>query len=330
MNDLVVVLQPDSSQALRLQQILFELGEQSVWVDNGEKAVKIFETMGPPKLLLVEPSLCGMDGFEVIRILREKTDSKSSPVIVISAYPGLLSSALELRASLGIAAVTSLHVSAMTLGDLIREILHVGNAGRLQWTHPEIKLSLPLSKPLPPPAPQRRSPDPVKAAGLNEPAGRLLETLTREVTELRSIVSVDPLTGLANQRAGVEAGRREAGRSRRTKRAYAVMAFDLDHFNEFNDKEGHEAGDRVLKAMASVIAKGIRNSDVPVRWSGDRFLVILAESTNAQAKKLAGRMLAKLTDKKEMKGTKVFVGTADSSAGPGFSAVVEAAERALN
>jgi diguanylate cyclase (GGDEF)-like protein len=371
MNDLVVVLQPDPSQALRLQQILFELGVQSVWVETGEKALKIFETMGPPRMLLMEPSLPDMDGFAVLKKLRAMAGEEVSPAMVVSSFRAKVNAAIESRTALGIGAISPSNASAVALKGMIQDVLRPGEAGRMQWVHPDMKSSLKLFKPLPagelksateklaaarhafsepptpsvpefhsappplpptPPPPPAAVPPPLPPrpkVPVESPGSDLVDRLRHEVEALLPLVSVDLLTGLANHRAGEEAGRREASRARRTKRSYAVMAFDLFRFKEFNERRGFEEGDRVLKTMARIIGGSIRNVDVPVRWSGDRFMVILADTGVSQARRLAGRILRKLSAGKDGVQAKVCVGVADSTAGRDFSAVISAAEEDL-
>ncbi len=111
-------------------------------------------------------------------------------------------------------------------------------------------------------------------------AAELLEKLSR----------TDPLTGLANRRALLESLERERQRSERQGRAFAVVLLDIDHFKQFNDRHGHEVGDRVLVAVAGALRSGARALDEVARWGGEEFLVLLPDCDAAGAADLAARM----------------------------------------
>jgi diguanylate cyclase (GGDEF)-like protein len=68
-----------------------------------------------------------------------------------------------------------------------------------------------------------------------------------------------------------------------------MLMVDVDRFKEFNDRFGHEIGDEVLKGVASLIMRCVRDSDVVVRYGGDEFLVLLVE-TNGQAVRVKDRI----------------------------------------
>jgi diguanylate cyclase (GGDEF)-like protein len=93
----------------------------------------------------------------------------------------------------------------------------------------------------------------------------------------REIASHDALTGLLNRRAFFEAGNSEADRSRRYGHPLAVAFLDLDNFKRLNDSQGHEAGDRALKAVAKCLVGSLRTTDRLARLGGDEFAVLLPE-----------------------------------------------------
>ncbi|HLF56978.1 MAG TPA: sensor domain-containing diguanylate cyclase, partial [Thermoanaerobaculia bacterium] len=97
----------------------------------------------------------------------------------------------------------------------------------------------------------------------------------------------DPLTDLFNRRYMEETLAREMRRCLRAKESLAVLALDLDHFKSINDELGHDAGDAVLVAVASLLAQHSRVSDVACRAGGEEFIVVLpgmpAEGAAARA-----------------------------------------------
>ncbi len=91
----------------------------------------------------------------------------------------------------------------------------------------------------------------------------------------------DPLTGLYNRRFFDEHIRMELERAHRARRSTALLFCDLDRFKAINDRFGHEAGDDVLKAVAKAVRSATRGSDLVVRWGGDEFVVVLADTTHS-------------------------------------------------
>lgn len=89
----------------------------------------------------------------------------------------------------------------------------------------------------------------------------------------------DPLTGLFNRRYMHESLKREISRARRQGQPVGVIMIDIDHFKQFNDAYGHEAGDRVLKELASFLRTNIRNSDIACRYGGEELLLILPDAS---------------------------------------------------
>jgi diguanylate cyclase (GGDEF)-like protein len=107
----------------------------------------------------------------------------------------------------------------------------------------------------------------------NERLRRQLETLALE----------DPLTGLANRRHLMQAGQAALDQSRRTMSTTVVALVDLDHFKRINDRHGHDAGDRVLKAFAALLRGAIRSDDVGARYGGEEFVLVLRAVSPAVA-----------------------------------------------
>ena len=89
----------------------------------------------------------------------------------------------------------------------------------------------------------------------------------------------DPLTGLHNRRYLDEAGPRELSRARRAHMPIAAMMIDIDHFKNFNDHFGHEAGDEVLREVAKVLHNSVRDSDIACRYGGEEFLLLMSDCT---------------------------------------------------
>ncbi len=88
----------------------------------------------------------------------------------------------------------------------------------------------------------------------------------------------DPLTNLFNRRHMEEALQRELRRSERNGNPVAILMADVDHFKQFNDAFGHEAGDVLLRDLSSLLAAEIRGGDIACRYGGEEFLLILTDT----------------------------------------------------
>lgn len=93
----------------------------------------------------------------------------------------------------------------------------------------------------------------------------------------------DPLTGLFNRRYLMETLPREIRRAQRRGTALTVAMLDIDHFKQFNDMYGHDAGDLVLRELALQFASDLRAEDVACRYGGEEFLFLLPDCDLAAA-----------------------------------------------
>jgi diguanylate cyclase (GGDEF)-like protein len=109
---------------------------------------------------------------------------------------------------------------------------------------------------------------------------RLRETLRQQSIR-------DPLTGLFNRRYLEESLPRELARCERRSLPLALMMIDLDHFKTFNDRHGHDGGDAVLAAFGRLLQAHSRAEDIPCRYGGEEFLLILPEADLAAARRRA-------------------------------------------
>jgi diguanylate cyclase (GGDEF)-like protein len=119
-----------------------------------------------------------------------------------------------------------------------------------------------------------------------------LEKLRSELETLRTLVHTDALTGLFNYRHFTQALDLEMERARRSGKSVALLMMDLDHFKSFNDTWGHEFGNKTLVHVARLIQTTVRRLDIPCRYGGEEFAVILPDTTLHAAITLAERLRA--------------------------------------
>jgi diguanylate cyclase (GGDEF)-like protein len=98
------------------------------------------------------------------------------------------------------------------------------------------------------------------------------------------------LTGLPNRRGWDDQLERELGRAGRRGAPLCVALLDLDHFKEFNDEHGHQAGDEHLKSVAARWHARLRTADLLARYGGEEFAVVLSDTTAAGAREVIERL----------------------------------------
>lgn len=107
---------------------------------------------------------------------------------------------------------------------------------------------------------------------------------------LQTSAHTDDLTGLQNRRAWEEQLPRELARARRERQSVCVVMLDLDRFKDFNDREGHQAGDRLLKLCAAAWSSQLRATDILARYGGEEFSLVLPGCTIPDAQVLVERL----------------------------------------
>lgn len=109
----------------------------------------------------------------------------------------------------------------------------------------------------------------------------LVSIKLREALKQQSVK--DPLTQLYNRRYMSDSLEREFARCRRAQKVLSVIIIDVDHFKRYNDEFGHDAGDKVLKELAEYIRLNMRENDIPCRYGGEEFLLLMPGVTQEEA-----------------------------------------------
>jgi diguanylate cyclase (GGDEF)-like protein len=171
---------------------------------------------------------------------------------------------------------------------------------------------------------------------IDESKLKLLESIGNQVgvaidnarlhEETRKYSLHDPLTGLANRRMMYIVFERIINRAKRFDEPFSIIMLDIDYFKKYNDQFGHTEGDRLLKKLAKIILKEVRQIDLAVRYGGEEFLILLPETDLIKACDIAERMrkaverqtkitisLGVSSHKKSMKTKEVFISKADKA-----------------
>ena len=107
----------------------------------------------------------------------------------------------------------------------------------------------------------------------------------------------DPLTGVSNRRALDDTLSGQLALKVATRSGFTIAMFDIDHFKQVNDREGHLFGDRVLQDVAQIIDDNARETDTVVRYGGEEFVVVMPETDLEGACYFANRVREKIGEK---------------------------------
>jgi diguanylate cyclase (GGDEF)-like protein len=127
----------------------------------------------------------------------------------------------------------------------------------------------------------------VLAAALAHRLARPLAQVIGDVARLTRQAHTDALTGLANRRALTLRLEDELQRAARNGTSLSFVIADIDDFKPINDGFGHQLGDDVIKAVASVLAGSVRETDLPVRFGGEEFVIVLPGARLMHARRAA-------------------------------------------
>lgn len=132
--------------------------------------------------------------------------------------------------------------------------------------------------------------------------------LTREYANegLLRFAFTDYLTGLRTRGYFEQQLELEFKRAERRRQKFSLLMIDIDHFKELNDTFGHHVGDQVLRDIASILMKDMREVDTVARYGGEEFVIILPETTEAGAAYVAQRL------RRAVEQTRFFAGSPQS------------------
>jgi diguanylate cyclase (GGDEF)-like protein len=128
------------------------------------------------------------------------------------------------------------------------------------------------------------------AIGVGATLGMFWIEVRKMEASLETMAYSDELTGLPNRRATLARFKQELARAQRQNQPLAMVMFDIDDFKLFNDKQGHSAGDAVLRHVANRLSAGKRAEDVLGRIGGEEFVLLLSGQSREHALETAERL----------------------------------------
>ena len=151
---------------------------------------------------------------------------------------------------------------------------------------------------------------------------------------LVSRAQIDPLTELWNRRAFLNRLKQEWSRAQRHGQTFSIIMADLDTFKRINDTHGHNVGDRVLHDVAQVLMEKCRDADMPARWGGEEFAVLVPSQAAADGAGLAERYRSGIEQLRIEAGENVVTitgsfGVADSTSAASPQGIIAAADSAM-
>jgi diguanylate cyclase (GGDEF)-like protein len=136
----------------------------------------------------------------------------------------------------------------------------------------------------------RLAPGARAADGDRDDAGHLSGLAILQVDKLKAIqdtANIDGLTGVFNKRHFQERLSSEIRRAERDGNGVSLLLLDIDHFKNYNDTNGHVAGDEVLKKVGQLLRGSVREDDVVARYGGEEFVILYPGASKALAYRLA-------------------------------------------
>jgi diguanylate cyclase (GGDEF)-like protein len=141
------------------------------------------------------------------------------------------------------------------------------------------------------------------------------DSLWLAILSLAHQATHDPLTGLRNRRFFDETLADHIYAAKRYQRPLSLLLIDLDQFKKINDTFGHTVGDQILSSFALLLRATLRKSDIPCRYGGDEFAVLLPETTLQEAQHLIQRIQQAVVQEKISPAYSLTIGVAESLEG---------------
>ncbi|MDQ7055287.1 MAG: GGDEF domain-containing protein [Persephonella sp.] len=149
--------------------------------------------------------------------------------------------------------------------------------------------------------------------------------------KFRILSEIDTLTGIYNKGKFNQVLDTELKKVKRYRRPLGLILFDIDHFKKINDAYGHQVGDYILKTIAEIVKKNIRDTDIFARWGGEEFVIIAPETDINGTKILAEKLRNAIEENRFDRVGKVTAsfGVTEATSEDTIDSIVHRADEAL-
>ena len=267
-NSRILIVDDDATIVESLALVLEDQGFIIETALSGEAALAVF-AIQTVDVLVTDIQMGGISGFELMEQVAELDEYTNS--IVITAHDGYAT----VKQALQLGAYHYLSKPLVDHETIVNAVVRAANATALARENASLLQKLTASH------------------AMLEDANRRLRELN---TDLRELASTDGLTGLFNRRYMDITLDGEVSRRNRYSGALSVIMFDIDYFKKINDAYGHQSGDDVLRTLADILQSSVRATDIPGRFGGEEFLIILPETEVKNAQLLAERLRSRIEE----------------------------------
>jgi diguanylate cyclase (GGDEF)-like protein len=294
----------------QLVSLLEPHGHRLLEAADAQKALEIARTEAP-QLVVIDILMPKLDGYQFALQLRAQSDG-AEPGVVFLAADCMLDEARALAQACGVSRLVTkpvdpkglLAVVNAALSEPLRKTGRPGvdpkavdayfrsMAGRLYQRVVDLEGSnTQLNRSV---AERSDQLEVARSAVQQEVTKRLWaeQELTQANLRLQDRAMRDALTGLYNRGYLEESLEREESRARRSDQPFGVMMADVDHFKRCNDKLCHVGGDAVLRAVGQFLLSLARGEDIPCRYGGEEFVLVMAHASLSTVRERAERLRA--------------------------------------
>lgn len=160
------------------------------------------------------------------------------------------------------------------------------------------------------------------------------EKIKTELEVQRRLASIDPLTGLANRRYFLNRCEQLIYQSSSEVIGASILLIDLDYFKQINDNHGHPFGDWVLTRISQIIKENCRKQDIPCRWGGEEFIILMPELSDNDGLAIAQRLIGAIEreafkSKESLVSVTASAGLAKISQDEDLVSIIDRCDRAL-